>query len=706
MSYFDVKFKNKAAILTLNQPDSKVNTLNEALINSFSEFLDSIEKDPEIRGAVIISGKENNFIAGADIEMFRARETAGELKELSRQGHSVLDRMEVFPKPVVAAVHGSCVGGGLELALACSYRIASNHPRTAFSLPEVQLGILPGTGGTQRLPRLVGIQKALEYMLTGKNIYAKQAKRIGLADELVHRHALETAAVKAVLKLSEKGGFKRKDRRSFTEKLLEGNAAGRALIFSQAVKKVKHQTRGNYPAPPKIIEAVKYGYKHGKKKGLLYESELFGELGVTPESRELVNLFFRMNDAKKNPLQHLVRPVQNAAVLGAGLMGAGIADVSINRAGMNVLLKDRDLEAAARGEKAIWKALDNKVKKKIISKFERDKTASQVTGTASYEGFGKADLVIEAVFEDLSLKQKMVAETEAVTRSDCIFATNTSSLPIAKVAEKAERPQNIIGMHYFSPVPKMPLLEIITTPQTADWVTATAFDVGVRQGKTVIVVKDGPGFYTTRILAPYINEALLMLEEGAAVDFIDNAMKDFGFPVGPLALLDEVGFDVGAHVAETMKPLFSARGAKSSDKAQSLVDAGFAGRKNGKGFYTYGTGKKKTVNTEIYSVFGGAVRKNPEKMTVCLRVAYMMINEAVYCLQENIIRSAEDGDIGAVMGLGFPPFTGGPFRYIHNLGVQEFVKQMKEFEKRYGPRFRPAPLAEKAAAEGKPLFKQ
>lgn len=703
MSYINITTKNSVAILTLDKPGEKVNTLDESLMAQFEEFLNQLESDDSLKGAVLISRKENNFIAGADIEMFKARETAEELEQLSKDGHHILNKIEASTKPFVVAIHGSCMGGGLELSLACSYRIATNHSKTMMALPEVKLGVIPGTGGTQRLPRLIGIQKALSYMLTGGNIFARKAKSIGLVDELTHKDALEEVAIKAVHKLSESDSFKRKDKRSFIEKVLEGNPIGRNIIFSQARKKTLGQTKGNYPAPLMIIDSVKFGYQKGFKKGLENEARLFGEAGATPESRALVNLFFGMTSAKKNPLEDKVKSIQTIGVLGAGLMGSGIADVSINKGGYSVLLKDQTLEAASKGEKVIWDALNEKSKKRIITSFERDQLASKVTGTDSYDAFGKTDLVIEAVFEDLDLKRKIVAQVEEVTGNHCIFASNTSSLPISDIAKGAKRPENIIGMHYFSPVQKMPLLEIITTPQTADWVTATAYEVGVKQGKTVIVVNDGPGFYTTRILAPYVNEALLLLEEGSSIEFLDKIMKQFGYPVGPMALLDEVGIDVGAHVGETMAPVFDARGGKSSTKAQELMDAGYLGRKNKKGMYTY-NGKKKELNAEVYSFFGGSSRNNPDVVTAQLRMALMMVNEAAYCLQENILKSPTDGDLGAILGLGFPPFTGGPFRYIDQVGVQVIVDRLNKFTEKFGPRFKPAGILEECSKADKRFY--
>lgn len=706
MSILSVKTIENVAVVTLNDPDEKVNKLNESLIDEVTNFLDRLESDDEFHGALLMSGKEDNFIAGADIDMFKSRTTAEELEELSRTGHEILNRIENFAKPVVVGIHGSCMGGGTELALACHYRIVSDHSDTKIGLPEVKLGLLPGMGGTQRLPRLIGIQKSLGYMLTGKNMYSRQARKTGFADEIVHRHAIEMAGIKAVHTLRNKN-ITHPDKRSLAEKVLEGNPIGRSIVFSQARKRTAGRTKGNYPAPPKIIESVEYGYKNGYEKGLKNESRLFGELAVTPESRALVNLFFAMTDAKKNPWDESKKNVNKMAVLGAGLMGSGITEVSIDH-GYHVWLKDQTMEQAVEGEKEIASNYREKVKKRIISGFERDEVMSKIHPTTVYDSFEKIDLVIEAVFEDLNLKQKIVKEVEENTGGDCIFASNTSSLPISDIAAKAERPENIIGMHYFSPVQKMPLLEIIKTDQTADWVIGTAYDVGTNQGKTVIVVNDGPGFYTTRILAPFMNEALLLLEEGASVEQLDRAMKQFGFPVGPVALFDEVGIDVGAHVADVLSSKFQERGAKTSTKAKELLDAGYKGRKNKKGFYRYEeeSKKKKEVNPEIYRFFGGEERRGFDDSEIHHRMVLTMVNEAVLCLEEGILESPADGDLGAILGLGFPPFLGGPFRYIDNEGAANIVNRMVSLQKDHGERFKPAALLSGAAKAGNKFHKK
>jgi 3-hydroxyacyl-CoA dehydrogenase/enoyl-CoA hydratase/3-hydroxybutyryl-CoA epimerase len=688
---FSIQTVDRVVVITLDTPGEKVNKLNEALIDEFISFIDSFENDDSLDGALLISGKEGNFIAGADIEMFKTRETAKELEELSLAGHDILLRIENLKKPIVVGIHGSCMGGGTELALACHYRIVSDDSSTKIGLPEVKLGLLPGMGGTQRLPRLIGIQKALGYMLPGKNMYSYQAKKTGFADEVVHKHAMVSAGVKAVKKLQAKK-FKRTDRRSLMEKVLEGNAIGKKIIYNQARKQTLGQTKGNYPAPLKIIESVSYGLKHGLKKGIQHEAKLFGELAVSPESRALVQLFFGMTDAKKNPLEEKKKDVNRMAVLGAGLMGSGITEVSIE-VGIRVWLKDQTIENAVKGADTVKNNLDKLVSKRIISAYERDEKMGHIHPTKSYDRFDKIDLVIEAVFEDLDLKQSIVKEIEEASGEHTIFASNTSSLPISDIAAKAKRPENIIGMHYFSPVQKMPLLEIIKTKKTADWVIATAYDVGVRQGKTVIVVNDGPGFYTTRILAPFMNEALLLLEDGVSIEQLERSMKQFGFPVGPIALFDEVGIDVGAHVAEVLSDTFKSRGARTSEKAAELIEAGYKGRKNKKGFYLYGDSKKKKeINSEIYSFFGGPNRKTFDDVVIQQRMSMMMINEAVLCLQENILLSPADGDLGAILGLGFPPFLGGPFRYIDKVGIPEINKTLAKLQKDFGVRFKAADL--------------
>ncbi|MEN6320960.1 MAG: fatty acid oxidation complex subunit alpha FadJ [Syntrophaceae bacterium] len=705
MPYGQIENDNGVAVVWLDQPGEKVNKISIDLMDTFKSILDSLEGDETVKGIVLISRKPDNFIAGADIEKFHTMAGPEEAESLSRQGHAILNKMADFPKPIIAAIHGATLGGGLEVALACHYRIASDDPKTIFALPEVKLGLLPGGGGTHRLPRLIGLQAALDMMLTGKNIYPRQAKKIGLVDDLIHPYGLLPAAKKAARELTNHF-LPHKKKQPFLAKLLESNPLSRSIIYGKARELVQKQTWGNYPAPFKIIECVQEGMEKGFEAGVEAEIKKIGELMVSPQSRELVQIFLSMTALKKNPGKDLVRPVKKIGVLGAGLMGSGIAQVTATN-DMEVLLKDINYDAVGKGEKAIWQDLNGKVKKKALLSFERDLCLSRITGTVDYRGFEKADLIIEAVFEDLDMKRKILAETEAIIKETAIFASNTSSLPIGSIAVDSRRPEQIIGMHYFSPVPRMPLLEIIITEKTADWVRATAVDVGIRQGKTVIVVHDGPGFYTTRILAPLLNEALEILNEGGDIQEVDRAMRRFGYPVGPIALIDEVGIDVGAHVAHVLGPLFSARGAQQNTSMEKLFTAGYKGRKNNRGFYLYGNAaekKKKEVNKEIYAFFGGPDRKKFDTEEIQSRLSLVMINEAALCLQEGILQEPRDGDIGAVFGLGFPPFLGGPFRYIGSLGFPKLLSRMNMLAERYGPRFSPAQILRDRAAKNQKFY--
>ena len=706
-----LEMDGRIATFWIDTPDASVNTISEATLDAFEEAVDLLRKRATIRGAVFISGKPASFIVGADLNMLKSFSMPSDVRALTRRAHRLLERLENLPIPTVAAINGPAMGGGLEMTLGCSYRIATTHDKTVMALPEVKLGLLPGGGGTQYLPRLVGVQQALTMMLTGKNTYPKKAKRIGLVDALIHPHGLHQAAVAAANRLADGTLSPRRDTQSFTERLLESNTISRRIIYQQAGERAQKETRGNYPAPPKIIDCVKAGTEKGLDVGLDTEARHFADLVFTPESRALVSLFFAKQKGDKNPHADDARPVHEMGMLGAGLMGGGIAQVSAN-GGLEVVLKDIDLERAAEGKKIVWDALNKKTKKRIISEFERDQVTERVTPTVDYDDLAGCDLIIEAVPENLDLKRQVLADTEAVIADDAIFASNTSSLPISDIAAEAEHPERVLGMHYFSPVPQMPLLEIITTEQTSHEALATAYDVGLTQGKTVIVVNDGAGFYTTRILAIYMNEALLLLEEGADAQAIDTHMKDFGFPMGPYELFDLVGIDVAAKITQVMGDALSDRDIDISDTARALADEGLLGQKSNKGFYHYDADdeshdkKTQDFNTDVYRHVGGTNRTNLAADAVQHRMALMMVNEAVRCLEEGILQDPVDGDLGAVFGLGFPPFRGGPFRYIDQEGAAAIENRLKRLAQQHGPRFAPADLLAEKAESGAPFHEE
>ena len=688
------------AVITIDVPGESQNVLKMEFIEELEPVIDQVKSDSSIKGLIIRSGKAGSFIAGADITMFGKANTAEDAEKLSTDGHRIFNKIENLNKPVVAAIHGTCLGGGVELSLACSGRVASDSPKTRLGLPEVQLGVLPGGGGTQRLPRLVGIAPSLDMMLTGKQLFPKQAKKLGLVDEVVPEANLMKAAKKRVSDL-RKGKEKKTPVSSyFTMKgiqklVLESNPIGRNIIFDQARKTVEKKTKGNYPAPKKIIECVEKGMSQGMEAGLAIEARNFGQLVVSPEAKALISVFFATTELKKdNGVDSDAEAVElnKIGVLGGGLMGSGIAYVSVDKAKKKVRVKDVQKEGVNGALNYSWKIISKKMKKRIVSPSDARRTMSYLTGTTDYSGFKDTDMVIEAVFEDLDLKHQMVRDVEEHCSDNTIFATNTSSIPITKIADGAKKPEKVVGLHYFSPVEKMPLVEIIATNKTEDWVIATCVALAKQQGKTPIVVNDGAGFYVNRILAPYINEAGILLNEGVAIEKLDKAMVQAGFPVGPITLLDEVGVDVATKVAPILEDAFGDR--MSTPKAfEKLKDDDRKGKKNKRGFYKYdGKSKGKEVDESVYSVLGISPDKHVDGKEIAERGLLLMANEAARCLDEGIIRSARDGDIGAIFGIGFPPFHGGPFRYMDSLGIETVVERLEHYQKLHGDRYKPADI--------------
>jgi 3-hydroxyacyl-CoA dehydrogenase / enoyl-CoA hydratase / 3-hydroxybutyryl-CoA epimerase len=713
--FFTTQKKDGVTLIVLDAEGDKVNKISTPLGVDLEPLLERLDNDTSCAGVVIISGKPDTFIAGADIDQLAKLKTVEEATKLSREGHRMMDRLATMKVPVVAAINGACLGGGLELALACHARVCSDAPSTKLGLPEVQLGLIPGAGGTQRLPRLVGVQAALDMILTAKNIRPKKAVKMGLVDEVCPVAALEQAAIARALKMAaEKKTDEKKNRVQaeldelrewtknvdLTDLLLGGTPLGRLVVFRKGREAVQSKTRGNYPAPFAALRAVEAGLAKGIEHGLTIEAEEFGKLVVSDVSHRLTEIFYATQALKKDSgvsdPQVKPIPVERLMVLGGGLMGSGIAYVAADNK-VQVRIKEMDHEASAKAVGAVWDLLHTRVKRKSVTQREAETIGARVSATADLTGFRRSDLVIEAVFEDLALKQKLLKQVEELTGPRCIFASNTSSLPITKIAEAARRPDRVLGMHFFSPVHKMPLLEVIVHPKTADEATATAVEFGKRVGKQVIVVKDGVGFYTSRILAPYMNEAAHVLAEGAAIDAIDHALMDFGYPVGPITLMDEVGIDVGAKVALIMYDAYGER-MKPEEALKAVIDDKRMGRKNKRGFYTYDD-KKKRVDDTVYDLIGGRKRKPINAEEVAKRIALQMVNEAMHCYGEGILRSARDGDIGAIFGLGFPPFLGGPFRYVDVCGADKVVEDLKRLQERHGVRFAPAPALVDAARD-------
>lgn len=785
MKILNVSMEDHIAVVSIDQQGSDINTINKKLISEFRDFLafaeentakentarertiegntvaDGLRNPDTIKAIVLISGKRDRFIAGADIRLFLGFREEEDALAFSREGNLLLSRLQALPVPVIAAIHGAANGGGMEVALACHYRVATDHPSTFFALPEVKLGLCPAAGGTQRLPALVGITTALPLLLTGRKVSSREALKIGLVNELVPVESLLSAALKIAANLTAEpenrntllskitgsgqageaadrktakeirkmasnapavhtetgkgekpfGGDEKtagRDKNPLGEggkpfgggiriplfsraaQVIRGGILGNHPVFAQTKKDLRSSTRGLYPAPYAILDCVKHGLTNGLKQGLEYESRLFSSLAMTTESRNLIYNYLAKRSARRNPSR--VRPVavKRIGVLGAGLMGSGITSVSA-RHGFGVTVRDRDLASAVRARQTAWNDLNNMASAQIITEFERDRILSGIRLTDNYADFSGLPMIIEAVNEDIQVKHAVLKQTEAVISDDAIFATNTSAIPISQIARASKRPERVIGMHYFSPAGRMPLVEIIKGEKTSEVVVATACDVALRQGKSVIVVGDSPGFYVTRILVPMINEAMLLVEEGADIRIVDLAIKNFGFPVGPVALVDEAGIDIAAHVFEIMNPLFKERGCRVSQSLHRLHENGYAGRKNRRGFYNY-RNSKKLPDTDVYSFFGGKQRRDISLDEITERIILVMINESLFCLQDGIIRDPKAGDIGAVLGMGFPPFRGGPFRYVDETGAKQLWDRLQYRHNLHGVRFKPAEL--------------
>ncbi|WP_413284851.1 fatty acid oxidation complex subunit alpha FadJ [Vibrio sp. MA40-2] len=690
--------EDNIAWLALDVADETMNVLKADLIEAIESLLSDFETNTnDIKGAVIYSAKPDSFIAGADVKMLDACQSIDEAEALAKRGQDVFDRLAALPFSVVAAIHGICLGGGLELSLACDYRVCSDDDKTRLGLPEVQLGLLPGSGGTQRLPRLIGLLPSLDIILTGKQVRAKKAQKLGMVD----------ASVPTSILLDVAKTFAQKTKRKIItpnkEKLISRNGLMRKLVFDQAAKKTQKKTRNNYPAADAILNVIKFGLEQGMKKGLEYEAREFAKLVMTSESKALRSIFFATTEMKKdNGTDASPAAISSIGVLGGGLMGAGISHVSVAKAQVPVRIKDVANDGVLNALNYNFKLFSKLKKRRILSNAQVQKKMLQLSGGTDFTAFNQADMVIEAVFEDLDLKQQMVADVEDNAQISTIFATNTSSLPIHKIAEKSQRPEQIIGLHYFSPAEKMPLVEIIPHDNTSDKTIATVVNFARKQGKTPIVVKDQAGFYVNRILAPYMNESAHLLMNGEPIESIDYALLEFGFPVGPIALLDEVGIDIGAKIMPILVNELGDR-FQGPDVFDVLLNDKRKGRKSGKGFYSY-KGKKKQVDKSVYTLLNVVPESTIPQQDVALRCVFPMLNEAVRCLDDGIIRSARDGDIGAIFGIGFPPFLGGPFRYMDQVGITEIVEKMQQFSLQYGDRFAPCDGLVKRAEQGQSFY--
>ena len=698
------------AWIRLDDPEKSVNTLSSRYFDWFEQQVDRLALEP-LKGLVLISDKPGYFIVGADIEELQAFSDPNEVRNMIMRGHEFVERFDALSFPVVAAIDGACLGGGLELSLACDLRVATDAPHTKLGLPEVQLGLFPGLGGTQRLPRLIGVADALDMILTGKQVPAKKARRLGLVDAVCHPVNLQQAAIELVSwgkpgRPGYKGPSHDSIKGGLTKKaahLLARTPGAKRLVYDKARETVLKKSGGHYPAPLKAIEVIREGMSLPLDAALRLEADGFADLVVTDVAKGLISIFFSKNEVEGRAakLAKGARKLDSIGVLGAGFMGSGVAQVLAHK-GYEVLMKDRDHEALGRGMRHCNDLFGKLVKRRRYRPVERKLAMSRILPRVDYAGFERVPFVIEAVFEDVDVKHQVIREVEAAGPEDLIFASNTSTIPIGRLAEASQRPESFIGMHFFSPVHKMPLIEIIKTPQTSEEALATTVEVGRRMGKTIIVVGDGPGFFTSRVLGPFINEAVWCLSQGASIEQIDRALTGWGWPVGPMALLDEVGLDIANHAGEVIGEYAGAR-ADTSPIFQQMIEGGRLGRKSKRGFYDYRKQPKK-VDRSVYELVGWE-KAEIDDLEIIERCWMQMLNETARCIEDGIIENPNDIDIGVIFGFGFPPFRGGILREADKQGVDYVVARLEDYAEAHGERLAPAQLLVDMANNGEKFHK-
>lgn len=683
-----LEYKNNIAYVGFGYNSEKsMSTLDVATMTELQSIVEEIQnKSSELKGVIFHSHKEGCFLAGADINLIASMTTESEAADKAEQGQNVYNKIEDLTIPTVACVDGVCLGGGLELALSCKAIIASNSPKTTIGLPEVKLGLIPGFGGTYRLPKKVGLPNALDMILTGKTLRADKAKRMGLVAEVYPKENLLAMAPKFFDMKAPHHTLKESVKELATE-----NFVTRKIIFQKVRESVLKKTNGFYQAPLKILDVMDSGMMKGRTSYLASEAQAFGELAISEQSKNLQHIYFMSEAVKKytgpkgtKPLPELKR----GAALGAGTMGGGIAWLMAD-AGMSPIMKDLTVDALNLGLKQSSQNFAGALKRKKISPDDFERKQRSITAQLDYSGFQKVDLVIEAVVENMDIKKKVFAETEKNVHRECLLTSNTSSLSVEEMSKALEFPGRFAGLHFFNPVHLMPLVEIIVHSKVEPETVEALYKWVLKTKKTPVVVKDGPGFLVNRILMPYLNEAGYLLEEGVSVKDLDQAALNFGMPMGPCRLLDEVGIDVAVKVAKVMYDGLGER-AHPSKFSSKLAEKNFLGKKNSKGFYLYDEkGKVSGPNTEVEELLP-SVKKKMSETDLQLRLFLPMINEAAAILKDGIVKTAGEVDLGLIFGIGFPPFRGGLLRYADSEGLDKILAALNNFsetvdKERYRP---------------------
>jgi len=690
------------ALLEWDLVGEKVNKLSSPVMVRLKEVVEELAKS-KYKAVVLTSRKSKIFIAGADIEEIKRINSKEEFKRVLDQAHQIFNALEDLPQVTIAAINGACLGGGCELVLTCDYRICSDAPDTKIGLPETKLGIIPGFGGCVRLPRTVGLPASLDIILAGKSVDGRKAEKIGLVDACVPASQLEARAMEMAREKIAAGAKKRRKQfcpRGMMDKFMH-SFAGRPVVASSARKSVMKESKGFYPAPLKALEVVikTYGVSD-RAKALAIEAEGFIEVATTDISKNLIDLFYMMEAVKKQTgvegKEVKAKKVEHMAVLGAGTMGGGIAQVAADR-GIMVRMKDITNEALAIGFRHASEIFGKMMKRKRLTKHDYDAKMAKISGTLDFSGFKQMDVVVEAIVEDMNVKKKVIADVVKNTAPDTIIATNTSSLSVTEMAEAHPNPANFLGMHFFNPVDKMPLVEVIRGPKTSDEATATIFELSKKMGKTPVVVKDGPGFLVNRLLMPYLIEVMFILQDGMSIEKVDRwYTHKFGMPMGPFRLMDEVGLDVCYKVVKIFRKALGER-IEIPKILEPLHDSKRLGKKSGRGFYLYDDkGKQLSVDKSIYGELGLAMPTDPLDEKECVqRGVFTMINEAALALiEDHIVNHPEDVDLAMIMGTGFPPFRGGLLKYADSLGTQYIASELEVYASKCGARLKPSqPLA-------------
>jgi 3-hydroxyacyl-CoA dehydrogenase/enoyl-CoA hydratase/3-hydroxybutyryl-CoA epimerase len=697
----------RTAHLVMDHPERRVNVLDETAIAALEDSLGELEsKRDSLAGVIVRSGKEGSFIAGADVDAIAAITDPDAVRTIVRRAQAAFTRLASLPAPTVAAIDGVCLGGGTELALACDSRIAAEEPRTQIGLPEVLLGILPGFGGTTRLPRLIGLSSALDLILSGRTLDARRAEKMGLIARAVPAAWLIESAQRRLAELAKRPAARRRDAfrpRGLVARLLDGTALGRSFVLDRAGAMTRARTGGHYPAPNAVLRVMRHGLDRPLNDSLALEVEEVSALVVSPVCKSLVRIFQLSERAKKAPpvpgFDGKPAPIGSIALIGTGVMGAGVAELA-SRTGVTVRMRDVKPEALTRALQTVRGLIDERGRRRRMPGRERDAQLARIYPTLDLDGVQRADLAIEAVVEDLEVKRRVFAELEVRMRPDALLATNTSSLSVDAIAAGLQHPERFCGFHFFNPVHRMPLVEVVRGTRTSDESLVRAVAFARALGKTPVVVRDAPGFVVNRLLMPYLSEAMHLLEDGFALPDVDAAMKRFGMPMGPFAVLDEVGLDVARKVAGVLGAAFPDRMAPSA-ALDKMVEAGRLGRKNGLGFYRH-RGSKHELDPRVPELLGLSRRPrtaSPEALAE--RMVLAMVNEGARCLEDQVVEDANALDLAMVFGSGFPPFRGGPMRHADSLGLAAVESRLNALRAERGERYAPArQLSHRAAGGG------